>query len=160
VDRRNKLEALLKSCEVTEKEFHKYRAAVEKVVLVRQADYESVKNRYNALDTRVKSLLIESKAIFSGESTASKNVIAIQSFLKRLSKEMSMLTELIGQKESELQSALNRLSIADQDLVNARIEKQKIDKLIQSIDDFSKIKEAASEDFALDELATIRSRNK
>ncbi|OVE79669.1 hypothetical protein BVY02_02540 [bacterium J17] len=88
----------------------------------------------------------------------SRRAASLKTYLQRLRKELSAAEQLLYSKQKDLEVAVERATIVAEELLNARVEKRKIEKLLEKRSHSEKLLSAAKEEVSIDELLSSRRR--
>ena len=150
-----KLSALLTSCEVEEQKALQEKRRIDDIVEQRRVRVEEVAARQSALEQR-RLLLKEEQRLLALQAGDVGRLKAVLDFEKRLAKEAQDVTELLEKRQTELNRALERAAIAHEELIAARIEKKKVEKILSRRTDEEQAVGAAVEQALQDELSSYR----
>ncbi len=153
----NKLRALRRTFEIEEQRALAARNQVDSVVKERQAITEDLYARRDKLLKSLEDLRTDGrkKALHSGDGS---QLASISRFSTRLEKELAELQEVIASREKELNSALERLEVAEEELVEARLEKKRLERLLDKREFSERIRDEANKEAEADEMNFYRRR--
>ena len=145
--------ALLKTCEVEEQRALQRKREVEKVLAERQLVFDG-------LDAKREDLLLRIRELGGGQRVTAlqgqdiSQVHSITQYLERMRKAIPELEAQLDEQTRELQRASERDKLAEGEVIAARLEKKRIEKLIEGrfVDEL--VKGSAVEESLADELST------
>lgn len=153
----DKLQALLRTCEADEQNAAREYGMLQEVLEERKARLEGVSRERQELADKLEKLEHERKS--SGpHSGQAAGVSSITSYTKRLTAQIEKLEDTLQLAREDVTRAQQRCDMAYEELVEARIEKKKIEKLIGSRDQAERNSQQAREEISNDELATGKRR--
>lgn len=152
-----KLQALRKTYEIEEQRALEEKQRVENVVEERRQIVEDLHRKCDELDGTLKRLRTKERglALSSGDTV---QLSAISRYEKRVKSELDEISRLAALRKKEFEQALERLQIAEQDLIDARIEKKKIEKFMDNRQHSERVVDAAIEEALTDEMNFYRHR--
>ena len=153
--RGKKLGVLLRTYEAAEKTALQSRNEIEQVVDDRRQIVERLRLRRNTIAEKVKSLL-GSERIDAVQSGNVSHIASLTSYTKRLQKELDALQLVVAEKEQALTRAVERAEMADEELTEARVERKKLEQLIQAQQKIATRKSIARSEADADELNIFR----
>lgn len=153
--RETKLGALLRGREIDERSAIQHRNQVGAIVQERQEMLNALEIKRDAVLKRVSTLISKNRysALQAGDIS---QVSSITRYSKRLEAELERLEKQIGERRRELGLAKEREGLAEEDVVAARIERKKIEKLLSNRENIELRKKVAREESRADEMATYR----
>lgn len=157
--RGNKLGVLLRTYEAAEKDAAHEQRRVSDIVAERRRVVEELRSRHSALSEKV-SALIGAKRPEALRTGNVSQITTISAYTGRLHKELAQIEEHVKVKEEELQRAVERAQLAQDELVSARVEKKKLEQLIEAQRRISARQDLARSEAAADELNTFRRKDK
>ncbi len=148
----SQLVSLQKACEAKEQEALIRHREIEKVVDARRQASEKVRLEKERIEERLSKLLnTERNSALRQRDSAQLESIA--QYAERLRRELSSVEVELGEKVKELQMAVERASLAEQDLVTAKMESRRVERLIEERSRQALVHGSAIEEAASDELA-------
>lgn len=155
----SQLTAVRKTLELEEHKALQYSSEIDRVVRERREAYEGVRGRQEALRKKLLDLAQKQRvsALHGGEVA---QLAGIDRYAARLRKELAEVDELVASKQQELDRALERAKLADEDLVKARLERKRIERFIDERSLQEKVLGAAVEEALLDEMSSFRRGDK
>lgn len=155
--RDTKYDALLRARESAELEAAKYVQEVSVVVERRRNAHAEVAEKKASLERRLRDVRDSARqgAIQTGDCAG---IASVGRYEKRLLAEIQRLDELLATRREELEKAEERLRLAEEELVEARVEKKKVEHLVDTKRQERELSEGAWEEALLDEMNTLRPR--
>ena len=152
-----KLLALRTTCEVEEQLAFEQKKKVDTVVEQRQQAVLVLSGSRDSLAEKLKRLvtLDRQTALHAGDAL---QLVAITQYEKRLKGEIEKLSRELQERTRELELALTRARIAEEDLRKARVEKRKIEKYLEDWQRSERIRHAAIEEVTTDEMNSYKNR--
>ncbi len=154
-----KLDVLLKKTEMVVQEAACYLRDVETVVEQRRQSYEELQGSKKRLveklrDTRGSGRL---KALQAGDVLG---VSAMTCYLTRLTQQIARFERMLERDIEDLKRAKQRAELAHRELLEARIEKSKIEQVIKKRKKSEYITSVAREDDMFDEMNALFAKSK
>lgn len=158
VESRNKLTALFRSYEMNEKELLVEYSKIEKVYSQRKALYESLQASMKQFEMTLLEIRTSkrSSALMRGDV---QKVSLLLEKEKELQQKLSEIEVEIEKAYSELNSADDRIKFSQGELMEVRLEKKRLEKLLENRDNFSRSISEASDEIRIEEMSYSR-RNK
>ncbi len=146
-----RLGGLLKKFEAAEHEALIEQFRVDEVVDERKRHVELLASRTDTLRKRLDELAREETqaALLSGDPS---QISAVKNYERRLSKEFTLLKNSLNEAKSDLDRALSRSQSALDEVVEARIEKKKIEQLQSSREASERRRDLAREEESSEEF--------
>lgn len=155
MSKNNKFHALRTACEVEEQQVIEQKKIVDAVIDQRQKAFSEVQNRRDELELKLKKLLeIERPRAFQLQN--GQHLAAITRYEQKLKREAAENSKLLKERREELERALERMKSIDEELLKAKVEKKKIDKLFDNWQQIELAKDAAIDEAMNEELAQFR----
>ncbi|HQH28488.1 MAG TPA: hypothetical protein PLP17_13915 [Oligoflexia bacterium] len=150
-----KLQALQTSCEIDEQQAFERKRKVDDIVVQRQKLVDELAGKRTVMLKKLQKLehVDRGAALLNGDAL---RLSAISRYSKRLSADIERLSAEFEERTQELRRALERARLAEQALIDARIEKKKIEKFIENRRQTERVHNAAMEEDAIDELNLYR----
>lgn len=150
-----KLQALRTACEVEEQNALERKRKVDLIVEERKRIVDALSEKRDALSDRLKKLTTtdRAEALHMGDA---RTLAAVTRFEKRINADLEKLSAELGQRGAELAKAQERLRLADQELLDARIEKKKIAKYLENWQQSERVKDAALDEAITDEMVSYK----
>jgi hypothetical protein len=150
-----KLQALRTACEVEEQQALERKKKVDLVVAERKQIVDVLFVKHDALLSRLKKLTTtdRAEALHAGDAQA---LAAVTRFEKRLNGDLEKLLVDLELRTKELEKAQERVQLADKELVEARIEKKKIEKFLENWKQSERVKDAAIDEAITDEMSSYK----
>lgn len=157
MSRGDKLGVLLKASQATEHEALQVSKKIDDVVEQRRRALEMLEVKMKELEATISSLNGKDtqQALRCGDVT---RVSSISSFTKRLQSELDTAQVAIKRRTEELQRAIERLTLAKEDSLNASVERKKIQQLIAKKEKQRQVSERVKEELDQDEMQGRRNR--
>ncbi len=151
----SKLHAMRTACEVEEQAAIEAKNRVDAVVRERQDIVGMLLNQQRKLAEKLKNLTSEqrSKALLAGDAL---QLAAITQYAQKLKQDTDNLSAKLKERSQELETALVRARLADEELIKARVEKKKLDKLIENWQQSELRRSVALDELNNDELSHVR----
>lgn len=155
----SQLTAVRKTLELEEHKALQHYSEIDRVVRERRESLDVTKARQQALKKKLLDLAQKHRmnALQGGEVA---QLAGIDRYAGRLRKELAEVDELVASKQQELDRALERAKLADEDLVKARLERKRIERFIDERSLQEKVLGAAVEEALLDEMSSFRRGDK
>ena len=152
-----KLQALGKTYELQEQQAVGRKLNVDAVVEERQRATVKLLERRNTLLNTLSSLRKKDKrsAVLSGEAW---RLNSISYYEKKVQEQILALESMIEEKTKELQRACARQQMAEKEIVEARIERKKLENFLDRQKTYQRISEAAREEIVSDEMSGRKKR--
>jgi len=158
IESKNKLIALLRSYEVNEKNILSDHLKIEKVYNERkdlQDSLESKKNNFKEKLIELRSIK-RADALMSGDMARMSLLVGKES---KIQKEIEDLEAQLIESSSDLELAKQRVDDSHQELIEIRLEKKRLEKLLENRENFSRSVSDASKEILAEEISYSR-RNK
>jgi len=146
-----KLNVLLKSLEIAEKQVVQEKLRIEEIADSRVAVLSKLIEERNSIYARLEALSSGQKRNLVGGSQTSSPA-QVQAFRKRLTKDLETLKPKIETADRQFKSARERLELAENELLEARIERKKVEKLLDSKIAREQVKHEMVEERIMEEL--------
>jgi flagellar biosynthesis chaperone FliJ len=155
MERGNKLTSLLRSREADEHEALQERMRVFKIFDDRLKALQEVEADCDRIRLQLKELESSGRrqALQSGDV---RQVASVNDFSGVLRKKLAQLQGLLAERTEDFEKAKTRASLAEEDLVKARVERKKVETLIASQEKSKRIVDAALDESAQDEYSSQR----
>ncbi|MCB0345644.1 MAG: flagellar FliJ family protein [Bdellovibrionales bacterium] len=153
----DKLHALLRTCEADEQNAAREFSMLQGVLEERQAKLQALNRQRGELLEKLAGLDLERKS-GGPNSSSGKAVSSITSYTKRLTVQIEKLEDTIQESAVDVARAEQRCGIAEEELIEARIEKKKIEKLISGREQVERNTQQAREEVSNDELSSGKHR--
>jgi len=148
----SQLVSLQKACEAKEQEALVRHRDVEKVVDQRRQASEKVRLAKQGLEQKLSKLSGADRNSALKQQDAGQ-LDSIAQYSKRLRQDIARLEAELVERLKELQMALDRSAIAEQELVAAKMESRRVAKLIEERNMQALVRGSALEEAASDEMA-------
>ena len=148
---KTKFDALLKSREVNENEALQEELRVRSILDERRVVYDNFVSRKEGLVEQIAYLRSRARidALRKGDVNGLSTVIH---FLRALEKQLAELDKSVVKKKVELDVAKNRAMLAGNDVVLARIERKKVETLVEGRVQSQRVLEAARDEATVDDF--------
>ncbi len=150
-----KFAAILKNAEAEEHQAAQLKKKIEEVLDSRKSKLAEVEAR--------RSKLLEKLAVMMGEKRYSalnsgdiSRVASITGYRERLEREILEVEREFETQNVEVNRAIERAKMAEDDLLEARIERRKIEQLVTAEEQSERLKKVALEEINTDELNSSR----
>lgn len=150
VAQRERYEAVLKSTELKEFELMKAWKRIDGFVEERKKSVKQLTEKLTKLDERTKKTQSHGRVTALRQGKLGEVALAAN-YVRRLSKERSQLAKLLQAAEEDLKRAVERSARAEQELVEARKERKKIETLIAREQQARQIRNEAHEELFVEE---------
>ena len=149
----SQLLSMKKACEFHEQRAVRHMQEVEVVVKERQGIVDELKAAFERCRERVEELSGRSrrKAVFEGDVL---QLHSISDFSERLRQEKAAIELRLADKQKDLDRAKERAAIAEKEVLSARLEGKRIERLLQERSLQAVVRGSALEEAADDELVT------
>jgi hypothetical protein len=150
-----KLQALRTACEVEEQQALERKKKVDAVVEERKQIVNMLLAKRDALLGRLKKLTTTNRAeaLHAGDASG---LAAVTRFEKRLNGDLEKLLAELELRTKELEKAQERAQLADKELVDARIEKKKIERFLENWQRSERVRDAAIDEAITDEMSSYK----
>ncbi|MCB0322882.1 MAG: hypothetical protein KDD69_04890 [Bdellovibrionales bacterium] len=150
-----KLQALKRTYEVQEQQALEEKRKVDAVVEHRRKAVEALRHERDALSDKLADIrsVGRQSALCSGDAARLNSIAAYESRLVQVLRE---LQTVLAEKEQELSSGLARLTLAEEDLLAARIETKKLERFVEHREQAARVTDAAREEALTDEMNFYR----
>lgn len=153
----DKLETLLRAREVAVEDATRNLRKVESVLEARRQKCEELGKKKSRLLAQLNEL--RGSARLDALRVGNVNMVAsVTHYVKRLVQQVSGIEGLLAERQEEYRRAQEHLAMAHEDLVQARVEKGKVEKLISNRRQSEYLAEEAREETLLDEVNSARAR--
>ena len=149
----SQLVSLQKACEAKEQEALIRHRDVERVVETRRQASEKVRIEKELLEKKLSRLSGADRNSALKQQDAGQ-LDSIAQYSERLRRDVFRLETVLAERLKELQMAVERSEIAEQELVEARMESRRVEKLIEERNMQALVRGSALEEAATDEMAT------
>lgn len=151
----SQLGSLRKTLELEERKALQHYQDVERVVAERRKITSEAAKRVDALRKRIDDLdrVGRVRALRKG------NIVYVHgatSFLRRLRKELAEAQTEHDAREKELQQAVERAKLAEEELSAARLERRRVEKLVEDRSERARIVGAAIEEVLNEEMTNFK----
>lgn len=150
-----KFAAILKNAEAEEHQAAQLKKEIEEVLDNRKSKLEEIEAK--------RSQLLQKRALILGEKRYSalnsgdiSLVASITGYRERLEREILEVEREYETQSVDVNRALERVKMAEDDLLEARIERRKIEQLISAEEQSERLKKVALEEINTDELSSSR----
>ena len=150
-----KLQALQRACEVEEQRALEEKMRVDSIVEARQSLVDQIGAEREELERTLEGLHTKRRDVALQNGDASQ-LASISRYRVRLTKELGEIEENFQARLKELDVALARAEIAEEELVAARVERKKVEKFLDSREQSARVVDAAIEESESDELSYYR----
>lgn len=150
-----KLQSLLKTLELSEREAIQHRGFVEGIVEQRRRKVELKKSRLLALKERLLSLA-KARRSFALQRGDLQAAASHASYSKRLESDVHRIESQLLSLRRELAVAEERSEQAEHDLLEARLERKKVEQLLEQQSRKGRLRIEALDAERVDELAQYR----
>lgn len=152
-----KLRALQRTFELEEQRALAARNKIDEVVEQRRAIVEKLHEERRRLSDALHRLRNQdrSKALQAGQGAA---LASISRYSARIEKELAELSGVIASREQELASAVERLTAAGDDVIAARLEKKRVERLLDKREFSERLRDEANKEADADEMSFYRRR--
>ena len=152
-----KLKALQKTFEIEEQRSLVARQKIDRVVDQRNSVILKLHFKRDELLEKLHRLRGNDRirAIQEGDG---RQLASISRFLVRIEKKLAELNEVIASREKELLVARERLKAADDELIGLRLEKKRVERLLEKREFSERIRGQAHEEALTDEMSVYRRR--
>lgn len=154
-----KLRALQKTFELDEQRILHERNDIDQVVDQRRRLVEEVQEQRSVLQEKLNKLRTEERAA-ALQTGNGQRLASTSRFEKRVEKELAEVEELVASREKELAAAVERFEATDAELVEVRIEKKKLERLLDKREFRERIRDEATQEALADEMNYYRNRRK
>ena len=147
-----RLVSLLRSYEAQEERLLEERSQIETILGRRQQQVALLRQERSRLEGEVKTYLGSKRreALAGGEG---RTAVACTNWGKRMARELREVVEKQRVEEEDLARAAERSTQASQMLIEVRVEKKKIERLMEGRARAEKQREAAAEEIVSEEIA-------
>lgn len=154
-DANRKLQALFRSLEVIERSALEEYQKVETIHQQRAEKCEDLKAEKDSLNKGLAKLRgsDRTQAVLSGNASSVSSILLKE---KALESALRLLSEKIATAVGDLTRAQERLTIAEKELLEARIEKKKVERLRENRENFARNVSSASSEIETDEMSFFR----
>ena len=152
-----KIQALFRSLEVEEKQLLKERLPIDEIIEKRTKSLELLLEKKQGFIAKLE----EGDRKLKAQSLRSGNIGALaewERFAARLKKELARLEPDVKNAERELVSAKQRLAQVDEELIAVRLERKKIERVIENREERERIQSQALDEVSSDELSIYKNR--
>ena len=151
----SQLIAVRKTLELEEHKALQHASEIDRVVRERREALESVIAKQEGLKRKLLDLAQKHRinALQGGDVA---RLAGIDRYAGRLRKELAETDEHVASKQQDLDRALERAKLADEDLVKARLERKRVERFIDERSLREKMLGAAVEEALLDEMSSFR----
>lgn len=152
-----KIQALFRSLEVEEKQLLKERAPIDEIIEQRTEVLEGLLDKKRGFLDKLE----QGDRKLKSQSLRSGNIGALaewERFAARLKKELAILEPDVKNAEKELESARRRLAEVDEELIAVRLERKKIERVIENREEKERIQTQALDEVSSDELSIYKNR--
>lgn len=152
---KGKLGVLQRAYEVDERRALEEKKRVDAIVDERQKIVEELEGERDALETKLQTLRGQDKrnALHTGDAG---QLAAIERYAKRLQLQAGALDSVLEERRKELQQAVERSGFAEQELLAARMEKKKVERILKNRADTVRAVNEASNEALADEMSFYR----
>ncbi len=148
----SQLLALQKACEAKEQEVLSRKKEIQRVVEERSRLLDEVRVEWNSAQEKLQRLLGPDRLKAVKESD-SFGLQAISEFSNRLRAQMKEHEKVIAEREKDLNMARERELLAEEELMGARLESRRVEKLLEERNFRALVRGTALEEAANDDLA-------
>lgn len=153
----DKLQALLRSCEAQEQSAARDFSRLQDVLRQREQHLSGLAEELTGLKLKLQDM--QRERIFGGSASGTcSSVSTITSYTKRLTAQIEKLEDSIRASKQDVSRAAERCDAAEEELIEARIEKKKIERLISGRQDVQRATETAREEVSLDDMLNRKPR--
>lgn len=152
-----KIAALLRSIDLDEQKIVAHRQSVQKITDERRQQYEALQ----AKEAHLKMRLAQGGAMLRDSSVQHGEVGQLaewERFSKRLQKELEVLAPQLVESLKELQSAEQRLAVVDEELLEVRIERKRIERIMENRETQERLQNQALDEASSDDLSVFKNR--
>ena len=150
-----KLNKLLNSCLAEEQNALLAKKEVEQIAEQRTQDLDKVNNQLMILERKIDNLENEQRELALSQGDISK-LHSIENYIERLKKEKINFLKEKNSKEEDLNRALERVNLLNDEWIQSRVERKKIEKIISQREEANRVASAAKDDSYNDEHNIIR----
>ena len=152
------LKAVLRQCEVREQDCLLEKRRIDDVVVERQRSFEKIQHTCQEQRAELESLRLKERSnrVRSGYLGGLSTLL---SYENRLKTRIEKLERIQIEKQLELDRALERAEFADQEFVEARVEKKKVERLLENFYTAKRQGDAARSQAITEELYGLRKKN-
>lgn len=150
-----RLAALIRASDAVEQEALQERKRIDLVLSQRQQAVDSLREEESRLQREIDELSANrgKHALLTGDA---RTLSVIKGYSRRLSKRVQELEGQLRTKEADLSLARQRLVLAEEELVNARVERKKLERLVSSQERKRLGRNVAEEELNVDEISGFR----
>ena len=145
--------ALLKASEVEEQRALLQKRDIDNVVEARQLLADQLRKQKEELDARLKDVGNKFRIAALQEQDAAQ-MQSVTKYAEQLRKTGSVLDKEWQERNQELQRAIERATLAENELVEVRFEKKRLEKLLEERNLQELVLGSAVEDSLIDEMST------
>ncbi len=155
---KQKLEVLLRSLEVEERNSLEEKVRIEEIANTRVKVLSGLVEERTLLYSKLDDLSQSQKRALVGGSRVVSSA-EMQAFRGRLNKQIEELKVKIDKADEQYRLARERLELAENDLLEARIGRKKVEKLLDSKKAREQVKQEMVEEQLLEEYSSGKVRN-
>lgn len=151
------LKTLLKTWEIEEQKVLQYKLSVEKITKDRERLYLEVLTKKKETKSRISDLggKVKKQALQKGDKEVLQSALGYKG---KLEKELKLLDKDVSERLKEFNQALERSNLAEKDWIAARIEKKKIEKLLEKKRTADLVFDSVKDEIIIDEFVNRKSK--
>jgi len=155
----SQLIALQKACEAQEQEIARRKKEIAKVRHERQEIVDELERTRKDLESKVSSLLGKDR-LKASRGTRGPDIQGVTNYAERVREEVEKTKMLLDEKRKDLDMALAREKLIEDELMSARLETRKVERLLDERNLQTLVHTTALEEVSTDELSsTIMKRS-
>jgi len=157
MSKQKSIHAVIRAAESKELDALQARKQVDAVVEQRKVLVDKLSLQIAELELKLKKAAQEDRysALFKGKAGV---LSSLEAFRDRLEREIRLLKTSLLDKQSDLQKAIERAEIAEQELVEARVEKKKAEHLLTNMKEAEAVLKQAEEEAKADDYNIFRTK--
>lgn len=149
----SQLVALQKACEARELEIVNRKKEVENVRLSRQQIVEELEKACQRLE-RKRSDLLNTDRLSAARGSTAAQIQGIVVYADKIRDEIESAKVVLSEKRKDLEMAITREKLVEEELLSARLETRRVEKLLEERNLQSLVHTSALEEVTVDELSS------